>query len=340
MDLIDIDGAFGEGGGQIVRTSLGLALLTGAPVEIRNVRAGRGKPGLLRQHLCALKAATEIGEAEVKGAKLGSGFVRFTPKSIKPGQYSFDVGSAGSATLVLQTVLPALLSADAPSELTIIGGTDNPYAPPIDFLKTAFAPLLARMGGGLKLDVERRGYYPRGGGRFVATITPGELKPITLTDPVEHRVSAIAYITGLKKNIATRELSVLREALSLTRDQLRVVELDPTWGPGNTLSVSLEAPGVTEVVTGFGEKRVRAETVAERVVEEARAILDAKVPVGEHLADQLLLLCALAGGGSFLTLPPSLHTRTQATVLKRFLPIEVELNEVDASRWRVDVSQR
>jgi RNA 3'-terminal phosphate cyclase (ATP) len=146
LAMIDIDGSEGEGGGQVLRTSLSLSLVTGSPFRIEKIRAGRKKPGLLRQHLTAVQAAAQIGSAEVEGDELGSREIIFRPATVKPGRYTFSVGTAGSAGLVLQTVLPPLLLASGPSELTLEGGTHNPWAPPFDFLSRAFFPLLRRMG--------------------------------------------------------------------------------------------------------------------------------------------------------------------------------------------------
>jgi len=163
--MITIDGSFGEGGGQILRTSLALSLVTGKPFSIEKIRAGRAKPGLLRQHLTAVRAAGEIGRARIEGAELGSGQLTFVPDAVRPGAYDFAVGTAGSATLVLQTMLPALMLAGGPSQLRLEGGTHNTYAPPLDFLEKAFLPILRRMGPEVAVTLERFGFYPAGGGR-------------------------------------------------------------------------------------------------------------------------------------------------------------------------------
>src|SRR5690242_7527890 len=172
--MIIIDGSFGEGGGQILRTSLTLSLVTGKPLRIERIRAGRKSPGLLRQHLAAVNAAARVGYAEVEGASLGARELTFRPQTVAAGHYQFAVGTAGSATLVLQTVLPALLTADAPSTLVLEGGTHNPYAPPFDFLEKTFLPLLNRMGPRVEARLERHGFYPAGGGRFIVEITPAQ----------------------------------------------------------------------------------------------------------------------------------------------------------------------
>ncbi|MCA9068770.1 MAG: RNA 3'-phosphate cyclase, partial [Planctomycetaceae bacterium] len=179
--MIEIDGSTGEGGGQMLRTSLALSMATGKPFRIHRLRANRKKPGLKRQHLTAVRAAAEISGATVQGDELNSQEVHFEPGPVQPGHYRFDIGSAGSTTLVLQTVLPVLMLGTEPSHLTLEGGTHNGMSPPLDFLESAFLPLLAKMGPQVSLKLVRRGYYPAGGGHFEATIQPVEkLKPLTL----------------------------------------------------------------------------------------------------------------------------------------------------------------
>jgi RNA 3'-terminal phosphate cyclase (ATP) len=171
-NLIEIDGSFREGGGQILRTSLALSLVTGQAFHIRNIRAARRKPGLLRQHLTAVNAAAEIGQAKVEGAALASRELVFHPGDVAAGRYHFVVGSAGSATLVLQSILPALIVASGPSKIVLEGGTHNPHAPPFDYLQKTFLPILNRMGPTITATLERPGFYPAGGGKFMVTIKP------------------------------------------------------------------------------------------------------------------------------------------------------------------------
>src|SRR5258706_11153208 len=315
--MLMLDGSVGEGGGQILRTALGLSLVTGTPFTIDRIRAGREKPGLLRQHLTAVNAAAEIGRAEVSGAAIGSRVLTFRPGPVTPGTYSFSVGTAGSATLVFQTVLPALLSAPAPSTLSFEGGTHNAWAPPFDFLEKAFLPLLGRMGARVAVKLERRGFYPAGGGRFTVRIDPcTRLEKLDL--PERGKVRAIrgtAMVSALPASIAQRELKVLERALSLDRTRLKVVEDQESAGPGNVVNVEVESEHVTELFTSFGEKRLSAEAVAQRLAEEVGAYLEAGVPVGEDLADQLLMPLALAGGGSFVTTPLSPHSTTYIDVV-------------------------
>jgi RNA 3'-terminal phosphate cyclase (ATP) len=171
--MLTIDGSMGEGGGQVLRSSLALSLLTSTPLRIGKIRAGRARPGLMRQHLMAVHAATTISDAEVSGAELGSTELTFRPQAIRAGDYRFAIGGAGSTTLVFQTILlPLLLGASAPSTLCFEGGTHNPMAPPFEFLQRVFLPLLARMGARVEVSLSRHGFYPAGGGRWSATVHP------------------------------------------------------------------------------------------------------------------------------------------------------------------------
>lgn len=340
--MLRIDGSKGEGGGQILRTALALSAVTGTPFQIDKIRAGRARPGLMRQHTTAVRAAAEICGARTDGAEPGSTALRFEPGAARGGEYHFAVGTAGSATLVLQTVLPALLLAGTGSSLLLEGGTHNPSAPPFDFLVRSFLPQLARMGARVTATLEKPGFYPAGGGRFRVAIEPWtEREPLTLLERGASRVqTAEAIVAGLPSRIAERELDVLRQALGWERRTMRATKLADAHGPGNVVIVTLESDEVTEVATGFGERAVPAEEVAEGVAKEAARYLEAGVPVGEHLADQLLLPMALAGGGTFRTLEPSSHTRTQAEILPLFLPVEVRMEAEGADRWRVEVLRK
>ncbi|HUG92421.1 MAG TPA: RNA 3'-terminal phosphate cyclase [Planctomycetaceae bacterium] len=327
--MVEIDGSTGEGGGQILRTSLSLALATGRPVRIFNLRANRPKPGLMRQHLTAVLAAAEIGSAETRGAELHSRDLTFRPGRVGAGEYHFSIGTAGSVTLVLQTILPVLITADGPSRLVLEGGTHNDHAPPFDFVEKTFLPLINRMGPHVKARLDRWGFYPAGGGRIEVQIEPAStLARLDLVD--RGRIlstRARAVVAHLPRHIAERELTVVGRKLGLGRKQLEVVEETRSAGPGNVLMIEIPSAHLTEVVTGFGSIGVPAEKVAARAAREAREYLDAEVPVGTHLADQLLLPLALAGGGSYRTLPLTAHSRTNIEVIQRFLDVPIVATE-------------
>ena len=338
---IVLDGSIGEGGGQILRSALSLSMCTGTPFRIERIRAKRKKPGLLRQHLTAVNAAAEICGAKTEGAHIGSTTLAFTPGRIKAGDYQFAIGSAGSCTLVFQTVLPALLMADAPSRLRLQGGTHNPMAPPFHFLERAFVPLLRAMGADIKLEIKRFGFYPAGGGDFTADIQPARLVPLHLPQRGERKHSyAESFVAGVPGHVALRELEAVGKAMGWAGEQLKVQGLPSEQGPGNALMITLEHEFVTEVFTAFGEKSVAAEQVAKRVVAEARDYLPSTAAVGEHLADQLLLPMALTGEGSFTCSTTSLHTTTNAEVIQQFLPVAIDITKVDAKCHEVKVRRR
>ena len=339
--MISIDGSQGEGGGQILRTSLALSLVTGQPFRMERIRAKRQKLGLLKQHLTAVEAAKTVGCAEVEGAALSSQTLEFRPGQVTPGNYRFAVGTAGSATLVLQTVLPALLTASGHSTLTLEGGTHNPMAPPFDFLQKSFIPLIHRMGPSVELELRRHGFFPGGGGRFHARIEPAKkLSRLDLLDRGSVRGrQARVLVSKLPDHVGQRELSVIRDELTWREDECGIEAVQYPVGPGNAIVLAIETEHVTEVFTGFGERGRPAEEVARTAVEAAKAWLEAGVPVNEHLADQLLIPMALAGGGSFRTTKPSLHTTTNAEVIQRFVSIPIHTEQESELVWRVEVGR-
>jgi RNA 3'-terminal phosphate cyclase (ATP) len=337
--MLTIDGSAGEGGGQILRTSLSLSLLTGRPFCIRNIRAGRARPGLLRQHLTCVQAAAAVSTAELEGASLGSQRLVFRPNAVRGGDHTFRIGSAGSTTLILQTVLPALVLADTPSTLAIEGGTHNPFAPTFDYLEQVFLPLLARMGPKVQAKLIRPGFYPAGGGRFEAEIQPvPALAPLHLHDrgaPV--RVDATAVVSALPKRVGVRELAALRDRLDLEREATRLHVVSDPRGPGNVVWIRAASEPITEVFVAFGEKGRPAADVARRSAEAFIAWRDLGAPVGPYLADQLLLPLALAGSGGFTTGPLTLHARTNIETIGQFLDVEFQV-QTDAGRVRVTLS--
>ena len=324
-----------------MRTSLALSLVTGQAFRMEKIRAGRKKPGLLNQHLTGVNAAKTIGNADVTGAELGSQTLEFRPGTVTPGGYRFAVGTAGSATLVLQTILPPLLTAPAESVITLEGGTHNPAAPPFDFLQRCFAPIIERMGPRIELVLHRPGFYPAGGGSFQARIQPvKQLSSLELLVRGEVQArQARAMISKLSPQIGERELAVVRNELGWGADDCRV-ESVTSAGPGNALLLELRAKNVTAIFTGFGERGASAEQVARGAVASAKEWMTADVPVDEHLADQLLMPLALAGSGSFRTTKPSSHSITNADVIQRFVRVAIRFDEESASIWRVTIERK
>ncbi|MBV1775606.1 RNA 3'-terminal phosphate cyclase [Burkholderiaceae bacterium DAT-1] len=337
QNWIELDGANGEGGGQILRSALSLSMITGIPFRISRIRAGRDKPGLLRQHLTAVLAAASVCDARVSGAELGSQTLSFEPGPIRGGDYRFAIGTAGSATLVLQTVLPALWHADAPATVRVTGGTHNRAAPPADFLIRAWQPLMQRMGVSLEIVLNRYGFYPAGGGEVVAHTAPcSALQPLHVLEKGERLgLMAEAVVASVPGNVARRELDRVKAQIAMIDDHVR--QRPNSEGPGNVLMLTATHANVTEVFCGFGERGLSAEKVADHTAHALRQYLESPAAVGEFLADQLLLPLALAGGGSFTTNVASSHLRTQAQIVELFLPVEIEIRAESEQCWRVEV---
>lgn len=322
--MIRIDGSTGEGGGQMLRSALSLSLVTGNAFRMENIRAKRERPGLLRQHLTAVLAACEIATAQVEGATLGSKTLTFTPGSVRSGNYHFAIGTAGSGTLVFQTILPALMTASGRSEITIEGGTHNMQAPPLDFLEKAFLPVVNRLGPKIEIRLEKYGFYPAGGGRFIATIEPCEqLSRIRLLERGEiERRSAVAIVANLPRSIAQREIDTIVKLLNWDAQPTQIVETRNSIGPGNIVLVELTSTNMTEVFCGFGRIGASAESVASEAADAMRSYLVSGAVAGEHLADQLLLPFALAGGGAFTAEKLNLHSRTNMEIIRSFLRVD------------------
>jgi RNA 3'-terminal phosphate cyclase (ATP) len=337
MDRIEIDGA--AGGGQLLRTALTLSLCTGTAFEMRGIRAKRARPGLMRQHLTAVAAATRIGNAQVAGAEPGATTLSFEPGAVTPGTYQFSIGTAGSATLVLQTVLPALWACSASSELKLEGGTHNPMAPSADFLADTYLPALARMGVVAGLALEKHGFYPAGGGCIVARIDScAKLQPLMAVDGGKaSSLTATALISALSEDIGQRELKVVARHFGLDESALMLHRVTGAVGPGNALVIRVRRGDHVETFTGFGERGVSAEQVAERLVRDVRDYVDSGAHVGPHLADQMLIPMALAGSGEFTTTAPTDHLKTNAALVEKFVPVEIGWERIDDRRWRVVV---
>ncbi|MES2887727.1 MAG: RNA 3'-terminal phosphate cyclase [Pseudomonadota bacterium] len=351
--MIEIDGSVGEGGGQILRTALALSMCTAQPFTLRHIRAKRPKPGLMRQHLACVRAAQAVSGATVQGAELDSMTLVFEPGAVRPGEYAFDVGSAGSSTLVLQTVWPALLQGDRPTSLQLTGGTHNPLAPPFPFIDRCFAPLVRRLGAGANLTLKRHGFAPQGGGVIEAVLTPAEtLVPFDLLQRgVLRQVQAQCVAPGLGQEAALQALVPLQAMLSdvLGPEGAALLSLETPCvpadeGPGRALMVTLTHAEVSELATllvGRQRRGERAPTLTS-LRREIQAYQVSDGALGEYLTDQWALPLALAvhqAGRSvaYSATVLSLHSQTNFEVISRFLPVRFETAPVGRG-WRVAVA--
>ncbi len=337
-DPVIIDGAQGEGGGQVLRTSLAMALLLRRPLVVRSIRAKRKRPGLLRQHLTALRAAVAIGGAAVEGDHMRSSEIRLTPTAIRHGDYSFAVGTAGSTSLVLQTILWPLLAAPGSSRLRLEGGTHAAMAPPFDYIDRVLLPLLRRMGAQVEARLVRHGFFPAGGGIIELELEGGHAwRPLVLTERgALRRRRATALLSRLAPSIGHRQLKVVGKRLGWGPEEL-VVESVESPGPGTALLLETEFEGLTELHSAFGAHGVRAEQVARSATEELRAYLSCDAPVGRHLADQLLIPMTLAGASTIRTLRPTLHTQTNAEVIGAFTGASPQISREEGPTASIEV---
>lgn len=355
IKTLKIDGSTGEGGGQIIRSALSLSMLTGIPIEVTNIRAGRAKSGLMRQHLVCLQAAQQISDAAVTGAHLGSMAFSFTPNAIESGDYHFDIGSAGSTTLVLQTLLPALLFANtdslAISTVTIKGGTHNPLAPTVDFLQQAFVPALAKLGMQIDIQLIKAGFAPLGGGEIKATITPfmrrANTAPLKLTERGKFtHIELVASIVNLDYDICIRELTSAKSVLIEAGIDEAIIKTQSNKlqgiGEGNTCyakvthQIANSENSHDEIFTLLGAKRTSAEKIGNRLAGLVkRYVLKTEALVDEYLTDQLLLPLALAGGGEFTARTISGHTETQAWLIEQFLPVRITFKVINENKTLV-----
>lgn len=324
----------GEGGGQILRTSLSLSCITGKRLRIENIRAARRKPGLARQHLVCVQAACEICSGRADGAALGSQVLNFEPRPIRGGDHSFDIGSAGSASLVAQTVMPALFLADAPSTVTVTGGTHNPWAPPFDFLAETFLPAISQAGFHTKCELLKHGFFPAGGGKIHFTIKPRRQedgRAIDLCEPPEKpNVRARIYTARLPADIAHRQQKLLCQS-GLKIAGMEHIDAEDSDGPGNCVMLRVCSAGRTTVFTAFGQKGKPSKKVVGEVVRQTNDYLSSSTAIDCYLADQLLIYMAIAENGSFTTNDLSTHLTTNIETIKRFLPVKFDIQSKDKS---------
>ena len=337
--MLTIDGDIGEGGGQVLRTALTLSVCRQKAFRITNIRKRRKRPGLQRQHLVAVQAAAAISSADIEGAETGSQELVFKPKELHAGQYHFSIGTAGSTTLVAQTIIPGLMLAKGPSTVTLEGGTHNNMAPPFNFLEKVFCALINRMGPKITADLKQYGFYPRGGGIIHLDIQAVDrLRPLELTTRGRLvKLRAEILLAHLPEHIALREKNDIIRDLEIDESDVVLRDAVTSPGPGNAVMISIESEHITEMFTSYGMLGVPAERVVETVAAEVQNYLKSGVPVGSHLADQLLIPLVLAGSGAFVTATPSLHTLTNIEVINQLTGISLKTTEIESNVWRISI---
>jgi len=341
--MLKIDGNYGEGGGQILRTALALSMVLQKPIEIFNIRKGRKNPGLAPQHLTAVNACAKISDAIVEGNKLKSEELKFSPQKVKPGEYLFNVaeerGSAGSAALVLQSLLLPLSLAGQSSKITILGGTHVPFAPSITYYQEILFPILEKLGLNLKSEIKKWGFYPKGGGEMICEIAPAsEIKNLNLLKRGElKKISGISAVANLPLSIAERQKNSALKHLQ-EKNLTAEIEMVPafSFGQGTFFFLKAEFENCVAGFSSLGEIGKRAEKVGEETVLQLIEYLATDSCLEQHLADQLVPFLALAKADSTFSVSKiSKHLLTNIWVVKQFLDIEIKVEGKEGKSGRI-----
>ena len=335
--MIEIDGSHGEGGGQILRTSLSLSVLTGTPVRINRIRSSRKAPGLKPQHRISAQAAAEICGGRLIGAQPNSTELRFHPGKVRAGRHAFDVGTAGSTSLVLQTLLPPLAFCENASRILVNGGTHVAWSPPGDYLRDVFLHTVGTMGLRAKLTIRRSGFFPIGGGETEAIVepSPAPLKPLRIKD--RGRLKSLRVIS----TVAHLPLSIAERQLNRAMNRLAAQGLAPQGetgtvespGKGSFCFIRADFENARAGFSALGALGKRAEQVADEAVEDFLKYWKGPGALDRHLADQVVLYMALAEGESMVTISEvTEHLKTNVWVIEQFLPIKFGLEEDPSGR--------
>ncbi|MEM0452088.1 MAG: RNA 3'-terminal phosphate cyclase [Nitrososphaerota archaeon] len=339
--FVEIDGSMGEGGGQILRNAVALSAVLLKPIKIKNIRVKRSNPGLRPQHLTAVKAVATLSSAEVAGLKVGSLEIVFNPKSRpKGGVIEFDAGTAGSTTLMLQSLMPTMAFASESVEVKLIGGTNNPMAPPVEYLQWVLMPILEKMGCRFRVELLKRGFYPRGGGVVKACSDPVDiLKPVKIVEfKGVKKIRGLSYSCRLPGHIAERMAStsekILRENgydVEIRREVLQPNDSKCSMDPGCGIILLAElGDGFVIGVDKLGEKGVPAEKIAEEASRELLEELSSEAPVDKHLGDQLVIWACLAEGTSqYRVTKLTKHTTTSLELCRILTNAKIEIDGIE-----------
>ena len=349
--MIEIDGSYGEGGGQILRTAVSLSAVTMKPVRILNIRAGRPSPGLKKQHIAGIRVTGMLVNAEIEGLEVGSTEVVFKPRERVSGRFSYDVGTAGSISLVLQAVLPPAVLASEPVIIDLKGGTDVAWSPPIDFIKNVFVPFLKMMGANVHIDIKRRGHYPRGGGRVVCTVVPTSgIRPLKHIEfGAVTQIEGISHCVRLPSHIAKRQAIAARDVIQreihvepniVLETYMR--ENDPHRGPGSGIVLwAVSDTGARVGADSLGERGKPAETVGQEAARKLVSEVSTGMAVDSHVSDMLVPYLALAEGDSVIGITKvTSHLETNVWVAGNILGTEMRLDIFPDERGKLSVRGR
>lgn len=334
--MIVLDGSEADASGPTLRAALSLSILTRTPFRLEKIRRGREKAGLAPDEVALVRAAQAVSSAEVAGAEARSELLTFKPRTVQGGPFEFSGHRSDGIGATILTLLPALLRAASPSTVLVEGATYHPSAPSFEFLSRSYLPIVSRMGGAVKLTLERPGFAPQGGARVRLDVTPSSLGALELEergDLVQKRATVVS--ASLPPAITDRELRILRDRLNLGRDGADRSEHPEEVGVGNAIVVTFEHQNITSVFASFGGKNARAEEVAEHAIGPALRHLESRGAVSERLAEELLVPMAMGRGGVFTTSEPSAATETVVSVLRAFLGGDVEIDTGDERTWTV-----
>jgi RNA 3'-terminal phosphate cyclase (ATP) len=342
--LIELDGSEGEGGGQILRSALTLSMMTGKPFKLINIRANRSKPGLQPQHLMCVRAASTICEGNYKGGSIGSAVLYFEPGKVKPGKYTFNIGTAGTTSLVLQTIyLPLALRCEQLSEIVVTGGTHTLHAPCYHFLETTWASYMARLGIKIELKMIRPGFYPRGGGEIHSIVHPcPQVHGLTLTAKAEITTAGgFSAYAGLPESVGRRQSRRMSVKLKSQGIESHIpLEEWQAANPGTVAAIIFRQTPVPTLFFGLGERGKPAEAVADDAANEALAFRDTNGPVDPHSADQLLLPLVFTRSASrYRTSQITRHLTTNIKTVRKFVDRSIELDAEEGDAGTVQVSE-
>lgn len=341
--MIEIDGSFGEAGGQILRTALSLSCLLQKPFRMFNIRKKRKKPGLMPQHLMCVQALARISDALVQGDSLGSAEISFEPSAVKSGNYFFDIGTAGSTSLLLQSLLPPLFFAKERSFLKLTGGTHVPFSPPFQYIHEVFIPTLHLLGYNLNAVIEQYGFYPKGGGRITVEISPvsKDLRGVILLDRGELKgIYGISGVGNLPLSIAERQKDAAQKYLLAHGFKGNIETLSVSaFGQGTFLFLKTETDKCIAGFSSLGERGKKAEKVGEEAAHSVIDYLSAEAFLDHHLADQIILYLAIAEGeSSFSTSCITDHILTNLQVIQKFLEMTCSIKGEQGKPGTVSIS--